>query len=221
MIRPRVWSVSGMCRLMKSDSCSNVSKSTCLVVTPGSGKAGNGSVKRMRMPNPLARWATARPIRPKPTIPSVAPLRSAPSMKPGPQVFQPPTFTSPAPSTTRRAAARSRAKAISAVASVRMSGVLPTGMPRAVAAATSTLSTPTAWLLMTLSPRPAASMTSASIRSVSRQSSPSTPTTCLRICSRLGGSSSGQTSASQKSFTSSRPRSRIHRVTKTLGLDML
>ena len=48
------------------------------------------------------------------------------------------------PSTTRRAAAISRQKAMSAVASVSTPGVLPTAMPRAVAAGTSMLLKPTA-----------------------------------------------------------------------------
>ena len=97
----------------------------------------------IRIPNPTARRATARPIRPNPTIPKVAPARSAPSMKLGPQVFQRPDFTPSAPSTIRRPAASSRAKVMSAVASVKTPGVFPTGMPRALAAATSTLSMPT------------------------------------------------------------------------------
>ena len=96
------------------------------------------------MPKPSARRATAWPMRPKPTMPSVAPVTSAPRLRSGSNVTHWPSCTSRSPSGSRRASASSSAKARSAVASVSTSGVLPTGMPRRVAASTSTLSVPTA-----------------------------------------------------------------------------
>ena len=96
------------------------------------------------MSNPEARRATARPIRPSPTIPSVAPLTAAPRYCPGSHVSQSPSRTAAIASGSLRAAASSSANVRSAVASVSTSGVLPTGMPRAEAASRSTLSYPTA-----------------------------------------------------------------------------
>ena len=101
------------------------------------------------------------------------------------------------PRAARRAAAISSAQARSAVVSVRTPGVLPTGIPRRVQAATSMLSKPTAKLLTTFSRGPAASSNSSSTRSVSRVRIPSQPATRRSSSSRGGGSSSSQTSASQ------------------------
>jgi hypothetical protein len=94
--------------------------------------------------SPRARRATAWPMRPKPTIPSVAPWTSAPSQRVGlPRAPLALAHVALALG-SRRAAASSSAKARSAVASVSTSGVLPTGMPRAAAASRSMLSVPTA-----------------------------------------------------------------------------
>jgi len=62
----------------------------------------------------------------------------------GDQVFHCRAFTKASASLMRRLRASSRAKAMSAVASVTTPGVLPAGMPRAVQAGRSRLSTPTA-----------------------------------------------------------------------------
>ena len=79
-----------------------------------------------------------------------------------------PSTTSASPSRKRRAAAINRPKAASAVVSVNTSGVWPTGIPLAVQADRSILSTPAAiWL--TAASRGATSISSASIRSVSMQ----------------------------------------------------
>ena len=96
------------------------------------------------MPKPKwARRATARPMRPKPTRPRVLPVTRVPIMWVGrhPVHARPRTCRSPSP--MRRAAARSRTMAMSAVQSVNTSGVLLTAMPRAPAASRSTCSKPT------------------------------------------------------------------------------
>ena len=103
------------------------------------------------MPNGTARRPTAWPIRPAPSNPSVRPRSSIPSNSSGCHPVQLPLLTSSVPSTTRRAQARIRAQARSAVASVSTSGVLVTAMPRISAATTSTLSCPTAQFAMILS----------------------------------------------------------------------
>ena len=92
------------------------------------------------MSNPDARRATARPIRPNPMIPSVAPNTAAPKYCPGSQVSQSPSRTAAIASGSLRAAASRSANVRSAVASVSTSGVLPTGMPRAAVASRSMLS---------------------------------------------------------------------------------
>jgi len=79
----------------------------------------------------------------------VAPKTSLPSSTVKPQVFQRAARVYRSASLTRRAAARSKANAKSAVVSVSTPGVLPTAIPRCVAAGTSMLSKPTAQLLMT------------------------------------------------------------------------
>jgi len=101
-------------------------------------------VWRTRQPKDSTRLATARPMRPKPTMPTVASCRSRPSMRAGSQVSHSPWRTAPSPSSSRREMPSISARARSAVVSVSTPGVLPTGMPRSVAASRSTLSTPTA-----------------------------------------------------------------------------
>ena len=83
------------------------------------------------MPKPSARRATARPMRPKPMIPSVAPCTSAPSQRAGSHVRQARRAHPPAPAAAaarRRAAARTRGRRSPRVST---SGVTPTGIPRA------------------------------------------------------------------------------------------
>ena len=84
------------------------------------------------MPNARARRATARPIRPRPTMPSTLPASSRPSSWVGVQPRQRPVRTSASPSKARRAAPSRHSMARSAVASVSTSGVLVTVMPRAL-----------------------------------------------------------------------------------------
>ena len=82
------------------------------------------------MPNAGALAATARPMRPRPMMPSCLPRSSVPSMKSSVHPFQPPRRTSRSPSAIRRAAARIRLQVSSAVASVSTSGVFVTTTPR-------------------------------------------------------------------------------------------
>src|SRR3990172_4583463 len=91
------------------------------------------------------------------------------------------------------------------------------GIPRAVAAATSILSKPTAIWLITRNVGPAASITGASIVSVNRHTSPFVPRTRARIASWVGGRSSGQMSRSASRRASRMPSCGRRRVTKTLG----
>src|SRR5271157_386069 len=73
--------------------------------------------------NPTARRATARPIRPNPTIPSVLPQISAPQSWSRFQPFQLPERASCSPSPSRRATAISSVQAKSAVVSSSTPGV--------------------------------------------------------------------------------------------------
>ena len=132
-ISPTVSGPSGACSETKSERSSSSS----------SGTPPPREVWITSIPNPSARRATAEPIRPIPTMPSVAPLNSSPSRKSGSQLQPPPRIARSA-SGSRRAALSISAHARSAVASVSTPGVLPTGTPRSLAAARSTLSTPTA-----------------------------------------------------------------------------
>jgi len=107
----------------------------------------------------------------------------------------------------------------SAVASVKAPGVLPTQIPRAVAAGTSTLLNPTAKLLTTFSRGPASS-SSPSMRSVKSDTRPSQSAIFRLIRSYGGGNCSGQTSASQAARMRLSPASGMRRVTKIFGLDI-
>ena len=134
-IRWRVSGVSGTCSETKSARSSSSSSGT-----PRAARCGGP-------PSRSPRRGAPPPGRcgPQPTIPSVAPARSAPRIRGG--LPRPPlalAHLAPRPRGSRRASASSSAKARSAVASVSTSGVLPTGMPRAAAASRSMLSVPTA-----------------------------------------------------------------------------
>ncbi len=120
-----------------SEVASSVSSSTRAAPSSASFGAGLRLVYCRRIEKPLARRATAEPIRPMPTMPSVAPCTSAPRNWSQAQRPHLPSRSQRSDSVTRRAVAISSAQAMSAVASVSTSGVLVTGMPRAVQAATS------------------------------------------------------------------------------------
>ena len=85
------------------------------------------------MPNPAARRATARPMRPYPTIPRVAPCTSTPRKSPMWKPVQRPARRSASASDARRHAARMRRNARSAVVSSSTPGVLHTAMPSSAA----------------------------------------------------------------------------------------
>ena len=136
------------------------------------------------MEKPRDRRATAAPIFPIPTIPSVFPATGTPRNPHGSHPVQPPARTNRSASDTFLAAERSRANPRSAVASVRTSGVLQTRIPRRVAPATSTLFTPTAKFDTTTREGPAASISSASTRSASVQRIPDAPRARARNSSR-------------------------------------
>ena len=214
----RVSSVRAMLTQTKSD-CDNTSSNAHCSAPTAAASSGRGVrfQHNTRIPNPCARRAIAWPMAPNPTMPRVEPNTSMPAIWVGVQVLHSPSLTYSAASTTRRAEDRMSAQAMSAVVSVRTPGVLPTGIPRAVQAATSTLSTPTAIWETTLSCSPAASRTSASIVSVIRQTRASTPTTRSSSWSRVGGKSTGQTSRSKagSSTSSANPLPGSTRVTNT------
>mmetsp|Transcript_7131 Transcript_7131/g.44206 ORF Transcript_7131/g.44206 Transcript_7131/m.44206 type:complete len:331 (-) Transcript_7131:429-1421(-) len=89
-------------------------------------------------------FAYAVPILPAPMMPTVFPCSSFPTKRSGSHPLYFPFRMNVSASTMRLAAARVSEAAISAVVSVSTPGVLPTGIPLAVAAATSTLLYPTA-----------------------------------------------------------------------------
>ena len=130
--RPRVSSVKGRCRLTASAWASSSSSSR----QPTSARVREWWSTRMS--NAAARCATARPILPRPTIPSVEPLTSRPRKSGS---AQPPrqrlSRTARSPTTSRRLTASNNAKASSAVAGVRTPGVFVSAMPRDAHASTS------------------------------------------------------------------------------------
>ena len=100
----------------------------------------NGSCATIFIPSAAARAATARPMRPKPMIPSVFPCSSAPMKRLRSQFA---AFTLLFACATLRASDTSKAIVCSAVVIVFPSGAFITTIPRVVAAGTSMLSTPT------------------------------------------------------------------------------
>ena len=97
----------------------------------------------MRRPNGRARAATARATCPKEMSPRVWPHSRGNCERYGRPSAQRPSRTYRSMSVSRRYVARISISAWSATSSMNVSGTLVTGMPRAVAAATSTESTPT------------------------------------------------------------------------------
>ena len=92
------------------------------------------------MRKPIARRAIALPMRPMPTMPSVASYTSTPRNRNGVQPWYLPARRKRSASGSRRAAASMSANAPSAVVSSRMPGANVTGMLRSRAAAMSMLS---------------------------------------------------------------------------------
>ena len=98
-----------------------------------------GSWAMMRIPNPAARWATSRPMRPRPITPSVLSASSTPSHF---ERSHRPATSAACACGTLRAWDSSRAMVCSAAERMFDSGALTTITPRWVAASTSTLSSP-------------------------------------------------------------------------------
>ncbi len=137
--------VSGTCKQTKSAVASNSANSTRRAPYACSAWAfALRFVYSTFMLKPsAARRATAPPIRPSPTMPSVLPCTSTPKSA-GPMLcVHWPAFTHSASSTTRRADARISENTVSAVDSVSTSGVCASTMPRRVRSATSNWSKPT------------------------------------------------------------------------------
>jgi hypothetical protein len=146
---PRVCLFSGTCRLSTSASGSSASTEGSMR-TPATGEAPSpmaGSNAATCMPSASPTRATRWPTWPKPTRPSVLPCSSTPSCARD----QRPSCSSRSIQPMRRAAASIRPSVISATDCALAPGVTYTGMPRAVAASTSMLLTPTPCLEMTLS----------------------------------------------------------------------
>src|SRR5262245_14629044 len=114
-------------------------------------------------------------MRPRPTTPKVAPLSSRPRKAPGSVPAQRPDRRSASASAVRRAAARVRLSASSAVALVSTSGVFVTTTPRRRQSSRSMLSYPTPKLAMTRSWGPAASSSCSPTSTVGSATIASTP----------------------------------------------
>ena len=103
----------------------------------------------MIMPKALASFATTFPILPIPKIPNLVPVNCLP-IKKSTENFQLLFFAYSIPSDTLLAAPRINSIAISAVASVRTSGVLVTVMPLFFAASISIFPKPIQSMVMIL-----------------------------------------------------------------------
>jgi hypothetical protein len=144
----RVWSVSGVCSVMKSARSSRSSRLT--FSTPISiARSGvrNGSKATTFMRRPSARSATIEPILPAPIRPSVLPVSSTPMKR---FFSHLPAWVEASASGSWRASANISAMACSAVVIELPNGVFITTMPGAEAAGMSTLSTPMPARPMTL-----------------------------------------------------------------------
>ena len=99
----------------------------------------NGSCATISMPNDRARAATSCPMRPRPTRPSVLPRSSMPVSF---FLSHTPRFIVASAAGTDRASDSISASACSATLTLLAPGAFMTTIPRALAAGTSTLSTP-------------------------------------------------------------------------------
>src|SRR5215472_15677765 len=167
------------------------------------------------IPNPLARRATACPMRPKPTTPSTAPCTSRPRYWSMSQPRHRPPRRSDSASHARRAAASTSRNARSAVVSSRTPGVLQTTTPCSAAASRSMLSWPTATFATTRRRGAPAASTAASMRSVSRETIASASGARATTSSCEKRSPSGSTSSWPASVSGSRPPGGRRRVTRT------
>ena len=218
-IRCRVSGVDGQCRVTASLSASRSSRSSARWTSrPASAASstGRGCWYSTRMPKPpVARRATARPMRPIPTMPSVIPVTEAPSICVGPQPCHAPARTRRSPSPMRRATARIRAIVRSAVASVSTPGVLVTTMPASRAASRSMWSTPAPKLATIPARRGVADSSSAVMRSVTVISSPSAVRRASASSAGVRARSSGLSRASTRPASRSSTGAGRRRVTTT------
>ncbi len=160
------------------------------------------------MLKPFARCATPRPMRPMPTMPSVAPKTSWPSIMSIAQPRNRPLRVKLSASTTRRAAAISKVNAKSAVASSRTPGVLVTITLRAVAAGMSMLSKPTATYV---------DRTASRIGSISWLTIPTQPSAACLMLASSSGRSGGYVTTSAASARIEGPGSRMGCMRRTRG----
>ena len=138
--RCRVSAVDGRCNVRKSATAQTSSSESSSTPMPSATScAMNGSCATTRMPNALARGATSWPMRPNPAMPSVFPRSSVPRNR---FFSHLPCFMARSAAGTARASASISAHACSATLMLLAPGALTTRMPRALAAATSMLSTP-------------------------------------------------------------------------------
>ena len=135
-----VFSVSGVCSVMKSarlNSSSSSTFSTPISLARSGDRNGSNAITFMRRPS--ARSATIEPILPQPITPSVLPVISTPMKR---FFSHLPAWVEASACGISRASASIRVMACSAVVIELPNGVFITMMPLAVAAGISTLSTP-------------------------------------------------------------------------------
>ena len=138
---PRVCDVSGVWTVMTSARCrSSVMPTRRAPASDACSSVRYGSLARTRISQPTARRATALPIFPSPTMPSVLPRSSVPVKR---ERSHSPALTDASASGTWRTRASSRAIVCSAAAMVLPVGELTIITPARVAASTSIRSIPT------------------------------------------------------------------------------
>src|SRR4051812_32156392 len=158
------------------------------------------------------RWATRTPIRPRPTTPIVLSVISTPVNL---LRFHSPVLRLELACGTRRATASNNATACSAAETMLEVGALTTSTPRAVAAGTSTLSSPTPARATTLS-RSAAASASASTCVALRTMIASTPASAGSSAARSAPST---VLTSKSPASTSRALGASSSATRTTGRD--
>ena len=189
--------------------------------TPGTSvadAASDGDHASTRIPKPRrARSATARPMRPNPTMPSVLPATRVPSSCVGRHPLQLPARTMRSPSPARRAVASRSVIARSAVSSVRTSGVLVTTMPAARAAPRSMCPKPAPKFARIRARRGCDTRSAALTPSVIVQSTPSAPRNACASDAGVDGTSVALSSTSNSAASCRSTGSGRRRVTTTRG----
>ena len=155
--------------------------------------------------------AMREPIAPTPTIPSVLPASSVEPSASARLAAHPAARSVPSMRCRRRASRPKQASACSATASRLEPGTLATGMPRALAAATGIMSTPTPWRT---TPRSLGAWSNRSAGSGERTTSTSAPATSRRSVS---GRASGACTTSATAAIARSPSGCIAPVSRTCG----